>query len=121
MRRIGSRIVVATVGVLLGCTALVGCGGGSTEDFCSVGDDIEAVDPTAADFDNEAFQDALADAVEAAPDDIKADVETLRDAFEGVDLSDPEAIADPDVIEKLSTPDLQEAGNRITAFTEDNC
>jgi hypothetical protein len=99
----------------------VGCGGDSADDFCSVGDDIEAVDPTAEDFDNDAFQEALGDAADAAPDEIKEDVETLRDAFEGVDLSDPETIGDPEVIEKFSDPDLQEAGERITAFTKDNC
>jgi len=120
-RRIGSRTVVASAGLLLACTVLVGCGG-STEDFCNVGDDIEAIDPADADFDSDDFQDALADAVDAAPDDIRDDLETVRDAFEGVDLSDPEAIAgDPEVMKRLSDPELEEAFGRVSSYTDDNC
>jgi len=126
MHRHASRIsrgtVLAAGAILLACTGLVGCGGDSTEDFCNVGDDLQAVNPAEADFDSEAFQDALADAVDTAPDDIREDLETVRDAFEGVDLSDPEAIAaDPEVMESLSAPELQEAFGRVSTFTEENC
>lgn len=116
------RLGVASAGILLAGTALVACGGDdSAEEFCSVGDEVEAIDPTAADFDNEDFQQALEDAVESAPDDIKADIETVRDAFADVDLSDPEALADPELIDKLTNPDLTEASDRVTDYVDKNC
>jgi hypothetical protein len=113
---------VASAGILLAGTALVACGGDdSAEEFCSLADELESIDPTAADFDADEYQQALEDAVEAAPDDIRENLEIVRDTFEDIDLSDPEATADPELVEKLSDPEFSEAGERINTYLEDNC
>ena len=115
-------LCVAGAGILLACSALVACGGDdSADEFCSVGDEIEAIDPAATDFDSDDFQQALEDAADSAPDEIKDDVETVQDAFQDVDFSDPETLADPDLMDKLSNPELTEAGDRVTAYVEEHC
>ena len=113
---------MATAGVLLAGTGLVACGGGdSAEEFCAVGDELNSLDPTAGDVDADELRQALDDAVDAAPDEIKDDVEVLRSALEDVDFSDPEALSDPDVIEKLSDPKLADATERLQTYTDENC
>ncbi len=115
-------LVVAAAGVLLAGTGLVACGGGdSAEDFCAVGDELNSLDPTSGELDADELQQALDDAVDAAPDEIKDDVELLRSTFEDVDFSDPEALSDPDMLEKLSDPKLADATEHLQTYTDENC
>lgn len=128
----------------------VSAGGGSTDTFCALADDVqgldelgEGIDPT--DFDAltnqlDEFNDVLDDAVEAAPDEIRDDVEliatTVSDLFEAMrgplqELSEnPEAAAqNPEIFQQLQeaqpTPEeeqqLEEASQRIEQFVEEEC
>ena len=125
------RLAVGIAAVLL-AGGLAACGddggdggdsgdsGGSAEEFCSVGDDLDAFSST-DEIDNDQFQSALDDAVDAAPDEIKDDVETVREAFADVDLSDPQALTDPDVQETFTSPEFKEASSNLDAYVKDNC
>lgn len=128
------RLVVGVAAALLAAAGLTACGddggdgggdsggdsGGSAEDFCSVGDDLDAFGAS-EEIDNDAFQSALDDAVDAAPDEIKDDVETVRSAFEDVDLADPEALADPELQEKFTAPEFKEASENLEEYVNKNC
>ncbi len=80
----------------------------------------------------EAFQAAA----DSAPDEISGDFETLAEAFTeyidrlqdaGVDLDDPtsfagaDATAFQDAVEPLTSPEVEEAGDNIQAWTDANC
>lgn len=118
-----------TAGVVLAGSVLVACGGddsgggggGSAESFCSVSDEIQASDFDASSFDADQLQQSLDDAVDAAPDEIRSDVETVRDAFAGIDFSDPKTFTDPEVLQQLESPELAEASNNIEQYSKQNC
>lgn len=89
--------------------------------------------------DSDADFGTLADAMQAfaddAPDEIADDLEVLADAYRefddalgDVDLSDPNAFTDPEVQaalaeagEVFNDPEVVEANENVTAFTEANC
>jgi len=122
------RLATLGAGVLLAGSALVACGGddsggggGSAESFCSVSDELQASDFDASSFDADKLQQSLDDAVDAAPDEIRSDVETVRDAFEGIDFSDPKTFTDPEILQQLESPELEEASNNIEQYSKQNC
>lgn len=127
-----------------------GGGGGSSEAFCGLADEVqgledlgEGIDPTdfgALEGQLDEFNNVLADAVDAAPDEIRDDVElvanTVNEMFEAMrgplqELSEnPEAAAqNPEIFQQLQeaapTPEeeeeLEAASQRIEEFVEEEC
>lgn len=128
----------------------VSAGGGSSEAFCGLADEVqgledlgEGIDPTdfgALEGQLDEFNSVLADAVDAAPDEIRDDVElvanTVNEMFEAMrgplqELSEnPEAAAqNPEIFQELQeaapTPEeeeeLEAASQRIEEFVEEEC
>ena len=83
-------------------SALSACGGG--DDFCDVAKDVQESNP---DPSMEDMADGLAEMADAAPDEIKDDIQRLSDAFD-----DP-ANADPDA--------LTAAAANVSAYASKNC
>lgn len=95
------------------------------------GDDI----PSSEVFDEAA--DALGDLADGAPSEIKGDLETLADGvreiaeiFGDIDLSDPEALSDPENAEQLQAmgermeeldATVGDASDRVEAYLADEC
>jgi hypothetical protein len=91
-------------------------GGGEDADFGDIGD-------------------AMREFADDAPDEIRGDVEVLAEAYTefgeavgDVDFSDPDAFSDPEVQarfaeagEIFNDPEVVEANENVTAFTEANC
>lgn len=128
----------------------VSAGGGSSEAFCGLADEVqgledlgEGIDPTdfgALEGQLDEFNRVLDDAVDAAPDEIRDDVElvasTVNEMFEAMrgplqELSEnPEAAAqNPEIFQQLQeaapTPEeeeeLEAASQRIEEFVEEEC
>ncbi len=117
------RLAVGVAAAVLAGTGLTGCGGDSSEDFCALADDVQSSD-LGADANMDDVREALDEAVDAAPDDIKGDVETIRDALddfdpENMDLEnmDEDAMAEMEETSKR----VEEAGANIEAYVNDNC
>lgn len=108
MRRAGLAVAAS----MMALASLTACGGGSTEEFCDLDSELADVDMQ----DPDAAQDAMDKAVDAAPDEIKSDVETIADAVGEMDPEDSEA-----AMEAMSDPEFQEATDNVTKFTEENC
>lgn len=123
MRTVVAALAIGAMSVL----GLTGCGGGgSTEEFCAVDEDVNLDE--LEDFDE--LRSALDDGVEAAPDEIKDDVETVRDTFEqvaerleeqGVDSMADVSPEQSEALEDLNTEEFQQASENIQQFTEENC
>ena len=116
------RLAVGVAAAVLAGTGLTACGGGSNEDFCALADDVESSNLDANNMDD--VKSVLDDAVDAAPDDIKGDVETIRDALEDLDPEnmdlenmDEDAMAEMEETGKK----VEEAGANIEAYVKDNC
>ena len=109
MRRAGLAFAAA----IMAAGTLTACGGGDDE-FCDVGNDLEMSDFSEG---SDEAKNALDDAVDAAPDDIKGDVETLRDTFETAQEAqdDPEAAAD------LDMDAVNEANENVSNYVDENC
>ncbi len=45
----------------------------------------------------------------------------MREAFADVDLSDPQALTDPEVQETFTSPEFKEASSNLDAYVKDNC
>ena len=91
--------LASTAGLVL--AAVAGCGGGSVEEFCETG---EQLDFNAA---GQEIHDALDEAADAAPDEIRDDVETVRDAVHNPENADAQQV--------------QEALGNVRTFVRDNC
>lgn len=79
--------------------------------------------------------DAMAEFADEAPEEIRGDIEVLAEAyatfaeeFGDLDFSDPESFNDPEVAQRLAeageifnSPEVAEANENLTAFTEENC
>jgi Skp family chaperone for outer membrane proteins len=132
MRRTTSLVFAAALaGALLlgsGCSS-----SGSKADFCSSARDVQVAN-TAVDGATglPAEQKALAelktkidDAVDAAPSEIKADVQKLSDAFAKVSGAAAKAKTEADLkaaLGPLSTDkSVQAASDKVTAYTVKNC
>ncbi len=122
MRKTVSGLAVVAMSVL----GLVGCGGGSTEEFCALDEEINLADID--DFD--ALRDALDEGVDAAPDEIKDDVETVRDTLnEAIDRLEDEGVESmsditpeqQEAVADLESEEFTQASENITEFTEENC
>lgn len=120
---------------LVACGGGGGGGGNSIEAWCAVGEDfagtsaLESADPT----DPEAFRAALEefeaqlDEVRAAaPDEIRDDVALVLDGFdelfaalEAVDFDMMQV--DLSVVEAFNSEEFTAAGERVGAFTDENC
>lgn len=122
------RTVVAAVAMAaMSALGLTGCGGGgSTEEFCAMDEEVNLDE--IGDFDE--LRSALDDGVDAAPDEIKDDVETVRDTFDevaerledqGVDNMDDVTPEQQEALEDLNTEEFQQASEKIQNFTEENC
>jgi hypothetical protein len=107
--------------------ALTGCGGGgSTEEFCALDNRLDLADID----DLGELRATLDEAVDVAPEEIQADVETVRDTLDevsgrledqGIDnLSEatPEQRAG---LADLYTGDFQEATENIRRFSDEHC
>lgn len=94
---------------IMALTSLTACGG-STEDFCNAGEDIESFEPGSDDV-----KDAMDEAVDNAPDEIRDDVETLRDASEQIDPDDPSSMEDVDMNA------LNKANKNVSDYVAENC
>jgi len=124
-------MVTALAVAAMAAAGLMGCGdggggSGSTEEFCSLDEtiDIDSIE-NLDDFDN-----ALDAGVEAAPDEIRDDIEIVRDTMtelfdqlrgDGVeDLADitEEQVA---ALQVLNTPEFERASKNVTDFAEANC
>lgn len=103
MRRAG----MAAAAAIMAVATLTACGGG--DDFCEVGSDLDSFDPGSSEV-----KDAMDDAVDAAPDEIKSDVETLRDFMDEYDPENPEASAD-------MAADVQPAAENVSNYVSENC
>ena len=80
---------------------------------------------------------AINELAKDAPSEIKADLELVAkgvakigEIFEGVDLSDPSTLSDPEVMAKLQEAstemeslgtDIEDASDRITKYVKDEC
>lgn len=125
MRKINASFIALGFGAML---ALVGCGGeDSVEAFCGIMQDLDDNDPTdgleegSAEW-FEATNDGIQEAVDAAPDDIRPDLEVFQDAM--AELSelvneDPENLDLTKMEEILSG--VEESGNNIDTYMETNC
>jgi len=122
------RTVVGALAVVaMSVFGLTGCGGGgSTEEFCALDADVDLADID--DFDE--LRSALDDGVDAAPDEIKADVETVRDTFadvssqledEGIDKMSEISPENEEAVAALTSEDFRQASENISTFTEENC
>ncbi|MDQ3164957.1 MAG: hypothetical protein M3Q17_02170 [Actinomycetota bacterium] len=124
MRRVMAMLGVTAVTVL----GLAGCGGGgSTEDFCALETKLNLAD-SGGDFDD--LDSALDDAVAAAPDEIKGDVEIVRDTFDKIfgQLRDQDVSNLADVtpeqtqaLQELNTEEFKQASTNIDQFITENC
>jgi hypothetical protein len=120
--------------------AFVACGdddggGGSASDWCDVATQVQDQDQVFEDMDftnpetiEEAFtssRDLLDDAVGEAPDEIRDDVETVRDGFATL-VDELEAVdfdfmqLDTAVLDEIGV-EVQEASDRIAAYSEEEC
>lgn len=83
-------------------------GGGDVAAFCSLSAEFEEQSefPSAEQLD---------EVVDAAPGEIRDDVETLADAFRSIE-DDPEVAA-----EVFEDEEVLEAGERVEQFEEENC
>lgn len=125
------RTLTALAVVAMAAAGLTGCGdggggSGSTEEFCSLDETVDINNvKNLNDFDN-----ALDAGVEAAPDEIRDDIEVVRDTIseltdrlreDGVeDLSDitEEQVG---VLQDLNSAEFEQASKNITEFVEANC
>lgn len=127
------RLATTAIGflALAGLSACGGGGGGSTESFCDVANDINELNASFDGSEQPNFDLArtVADRlVGAAPAEIREDAEVLRDAitafaeaFEGV-----EDFSDPAALERFNNLDIDEervqtATDNINAFAEEEC
>ncbi len=121
------RIVVGVV--LVSALVLVGCGsdaagpggGGSVEAFCTLMEESESsgeeLDPTTAEG-----KEKLQEVLDAAPSEIKGDVEVLFgmiDDFEGVDEDDPEAFEQ--AFSLMFNPEFISAAENLDTFAVEEC
>jgi len=121
------RTVVGALAVVaMSVFGLTGCGGGSTEEFCALDENVDLSEID--DFDE--LQSALDDGVDAAPDEIKDDVETVRDTFadvssqledEGIDKMSEISPENEEAVADLTSEDFRQASENISTFTEENC
>ncbi len=117
MRRL--RLLVLALSVCSGLL-LAGCGddgGGDEQAFCEL---LSSEDEY--DIDTPEGQEALKDALETAPDEIKGDMETIVDAFEeleGLDEDDPEAFGA--AFGLVFDPEMLAAMANIEEYGVDNC
>ena len=103
MRRAGLAVAAA----IMAAGTLTACGG--SDDFCDAGGDLDSFDPGSSEV-----KDAMDDAVDAAPDEIKGDVETLRDFLNDYDPEDPEAAAD-------AAAEVGPAAENVSKYVDENC
>lgn len=104
MRRAGLAFAAA----IMAAGTLTACGGG--DDFCDVGGDVENFSPDNIDE----AKGVMDDAVDAAPDEIKDDVETLRDFIDSYDKDNPEASME-------GAEDVAPAAENVTDYMSENC
>lgn len=124
-------VVAALAVVTMSIAGLAGCGGdegdrGSTEEFCGLDDKINL-----GGFDStDDVTKALDDAVDAAPAEIKADMETVRDTIGDVSDQLPDRVAEDlsqltpeqsEVLDAFETEEFQQASADIQQFLTDNC
>ena len=129
MRRTVAAVSVVAVSVL----GLSGCGG-STEEFCALEDDFDQLEQGEASL-NDA-RDAMDELQDTAPDEISDDVDTIVSAFNEYLDALEETGVDPDsaiaevpeptedvqaALERLSSDEVSEAGDNVTAFVDENC
>ncbi|MEP1126350.1 MAG: hypothetical protein ABJH68_20905 [Ilumatobacter sp.] len=97
-------------------------GEGSDDEFCQKFMEFDSVEnqPTTQEETIAAFDELI----ESAPDDIREDLETVRDAFSGFEDFDA-AEADPEAVEEflevLGQPEVVEAGENLERYTVDVC
>lgn len=116
--RIGTRAAVAAGAAVMLVTACGGSGGdGSAEEFCDV---LRAAE--ADEGDGEASFDDIRELAATAPSELRADMDTMVEAFEQIESLDED---DPDgfgaVAEVLFSTDFVEAAERLERFGVDEC
>ncbi|UPK74948.1 hypothetical protein MU582_21360 [Nocardioidaceae bacterium SCSIO 66511] len=99
MRRAGLAVAAA----IMAAGTLTACGGG--DDFCDAGGDLDSFDPESSET-----KDAIDDAVDAAPDEIKDDMELLRDV-----------VNDPESVSEMDPEEVSSASTNITEYVDENC
>ena len=123
-----------------GTTAVPDFSGSGSQEFCGQAKDFEGVfggesftntDPASLKDDYAKAQNALDDLADNAPDEIKADVQTLSgalktliDVFESVDYDFTKLAQDPTAAAKLQefdTQELQDASARVEAYLTQVC
>jgi hypothetical protein len=93
-------------------------GGGDSASFCEeVEGPFQGIDDPNADPEETV---AAMREVEA-PDEIAEDWDTLIGALEAIQDLDAEGADDADVVEQLSNPELQEAGENVEAYLTEEC
>ena len=139
MRKLGVLVVVALLALGAACggdddDSASGAGG-----FCAAqAKNVDALGQQQSSFNQESLKamyerldDSLDDAVEAAPSEIKADVQTIAGAFKPfvaelrkVDfdflrfvLSNPQS----PVLQRLQAPEVTQATQRVSAYYQEHC
>ena len=122
MRTRAAALAVATVS----CLGVTACGGDSTADFCALDDRLNLADLD----DLGEMQAVLDEAVDVAPDEIRDDVETVRDTLDevvsrleaqGVDKLSEATPEQQEGVADLNTAEFQGATENIQRFGQENC
>ena len=107
MRRAGLAVAAA----IMAAGTLTACGG--DDEFCDIGNDVSAGDIEPG---SDEAKDLMDEAVDKAPDEIKGDMETLRDAA-NIDTEDPGAMEEA----QDTAADAGEAAKNVTDYVDENC
>ena len=119
------RRMIGGLAMAMSVLGLSACGGGSTEEFCAFEAEMN--------FDETNLDDleaSLDEAVDAAPDENKDDVEIVRSTFEEVserlrdqDISDLADVTEEqrEAMADLNTEEFQRANENIDQFVKANC
>lgn len=111
-RKLSSAVLalgLAATGFLTACS-----GGGDVAAFCEIANDSTSFPETAADF--EALAKKMKD---AAPSDIKADVDTYLDA--SIEAMKALESGDLAALDKINGEDITAAGERVETYVAENC
>ncbi len=95
---------------------------GSDNEFCQKFMELDR--PENEPTNQKELTEAFDDLIDSAPDEIRDDLETVRDAFselEDIDEDDPSAEAAEEFLDVLAQPEVVEAGENLEAYTVDVC
>lgn len=101
------RVMTGVVAAALLVPSLAACGGGDDSDFCEYGSDLDI-----ASADSAEVKEELQKAADAAPDEIKDDIQLVVDSLDAMESGD---------MENLDQDGLMEASTNITNWVSENC